>query len=598
MADRGHVLTDKRLRDIERRMAEEYEQATEEMREKLIRFLNQFQAQDNIQRNLLKAGKITAKDYADWRYRHIMMNKRWAEMSATLAADYHNVNQIVAGIYRGERGDIYALNHNFAVYQMEHDGLMDTGLTLYDRDSVNRILRDNPQMLPPPGKKASERIAAGVDVRWNNQQIQSVMLQGILQGDTIPELARRLEQVTERNYTAAVRNARTMATGAQNAGRLEAYKRATNLGVDLVEEWQATLDMRTRHDHRLMHGKRINVGEKWKTPQGELKFPGDPEGPPGEVYNCRCTTLSYVKGFEKDAIKSSPKMGDLSFEEWQVEKAHPDTQADREQYAEYRKLLGKNAPASYYAFREVKYTKPDAWAEMKTQAQTKRIEKKVKDEKAALKVGEENRTYHNESGMWPQTGTPITKEQLESLKKHAESRGIRIYDFKGYDGDYDLAVEFIDSVADIADEYPMLRGYRKPVQIRCSHNLNDGTYADTRGHVITINSYAFRDREMLARSYKALADAGFFVKGTDYRSIAVHESAHAIINAYQRGTRRLISRVFPGFQKEEIADTVASEVSRYATKDRHELVAEAFSAYKHGNRSDLVLKVLQSCGIV
>lgn len=402
MADRGHVLTDKRLRDIERRMAEEYEQATEEMREKLIRFLNQFQAQDNVQRNLLKAGKITAKDYADWRYRHIMMNKRWAEMSATLAADYHNVNQIVAGIYRGERGDIYALNHNFAVYQMEHDGLMDTGLTLYDKDSVNRILQKNPQMLPPPGKKVSERIAAGVDVRWNNQQIQSVMLQGILQGDTIPELARRLEQVTERNYTAAVRNARTMATGAQNAGRLEAYKRATNLGVDLVEEWQATLDMRTRHDHRLMHGKRINVGEKWKTPQGELKFPGDPEGPPGEVYNCRCTTLSWVKGFEGDTIKHSSALGDMSFEEWQSaksmskeeqkawiiagkpnintwenslsRKAVINRRADEEQHKRYREILGDSAPKTIEAFQKMKYTKQEKWEELKSDYRQKRLE--------------------------------------------------------------------------------------------------------------------------------------------------------------------------------------------------------------------------------
>ena len=314
--DKAHMMTDDILESLEKRLAREYRKANTEVEKKLRAYLDKFAADDAAQRKLLNAGKITEKDYQDWRFRHMMMNKRWQDLRDTLAEDLHNANVIARDIYRGERPEIYSLNHNYAVYQIEHDAGIDTGLTLYNRDAVNRMLTQDPQMLPPPGKKVSKRIAEGKDVRWNNRQIQSVMTQGILQGDSIPELARRLEEVTERNYTAAVRNARTMATGAQNAGRMDAYQRAAKKGVHLVQEWVAVLDMRTRHDHRLLHGVRIPIDEEWETEQGKIRFPGDPTGPPSEIYNCRCTTVSWVQGFEGETIRESPGMEGLTFEEW------------------------------------------------------------------------------------------------------------------------------------------------------------------------------------------------------------------------------------------------------------------------------------------
>ena len=36
--------------------------------------------------------------------------------------------------------------------------------------------------------------------------------------------------------------------------------------------------------------------------------------------NCRCTLLSWVRGYEGKTVTSSPKMGDMTFEEWQEAK--------------------------------------------------------------------------------------------------------------------------------------------------------------------------------------------------------------------------------------------------------------------------------------
>ena len=60
----------------------------------------------------------------------------------------------------------------------------------------------------------------------------------------------------------------------------------------------------------------------WDDRKGEeILYPADSSGDSyalqGEIWNCRCTLLAWVKGFEGDTVKSSPKMGGMSFEEWQ-----------------------------------------------------------------------------------------------------------------------------------------------------------------------------------------------------------------------------------------------------------------------------------------
>ena len=244
----------------------------------------------------------------------MLISERWEEMRQSLAEDYHNANMIAKSIIKGYMPDIYALNHNYGTYDVEHKGLVDTSYTLYDRQTVERLMRDDPDMLPPPGRKVSKRIAEGKDILWNKGQIQSAMWQSVTQGESMEKIAHRLARtVGDKDMAAAIRNARTMTTGAECAGRVDSYKRAESMGIDLQQEWMSTLDNRTRHSHRAMHGERIPVDGTFSN---GCRFPGDPHGPAEEVYNCRCTLVSAIKGFEGDKVTYSPKMGDMSFEEW------------------------------------------------------------------------------------------------------------------------------------------------------------------------------------------------------------------------------------------------------------------------------------------
>lgn len=334
MADIGQRYTDDILEELERNIAQEYRQATKEIQAKLNAYMQQFSAEEKIMRDRLNAGEITKKDFFDWRYRKIMNKRQWENMRDTLAADYHNANAIAYNMIRKRLPEVYALNANYAAYQLEHDFKIDTSFTLYNADAVERLMTQDPDFLPPPrpGGKTARKLAENKDLIWNRQHIQSAIMQGIIQGDTQKELAKRLMQVSDMNYHAAVRNARTMMTGAQNAGRNDSYDRIESKGTKLSRVWISVLDGRVRHQHRMLHGE-VRDGAKFSN---GLRYPGDPDGAAGEVYNCRCSMRCFLPG-QEDIPISSPKMGDMSFEEWQQAKAPKKVAEQTREFTQGRK---------------------------------------------------------------------------------------------------------------------------------------------------------------------------------------------------------------------------------------------------------------------
>lgn len=316
MADAGHSETELYLQRMERRINSEYSQAVKEVQSKLDTYLKKFETKDRIKREQVKKGEITQAEYNQWRTGQIMVGKRWEEMRDALAEDLSNANQIAASIVNGYTPEVYAINHNYGTYEAETGALVDTSYTLYDRQTVERLIRDNPRLLP----QASVNIP--IDQRWNQRKITSAITQGILQGESIRQISKRLQSVTDMNRSAAIRNARTMTTSAENAGRVDSYKRATDMGINMEQVWLATLDGRTRHSHRQLDGQKIKVGKKFSN---GCRYPGDPEGPPWEVYGCRCTLIAQVEGANFDlsdtSLRNNYKLGGMSYKEWKNQHA-------------------------------------------------------------------------------------------------------------------------------------------------------------------------------------------------------------------------------------------------------------------------------------
>lgn len=314
--DFGHEETDRILGRMEKKISKEYKQAEKELTEKLEKYLERFEAKDKVKRQQLAEGVITQDEYNRWRIGQVATGERWKAMRDTIAEEITKANEIAKSTINSHAEEVYSLNHNYAVYQAEKDAMIDTSYTLYNRRATEELFKNKKSLLPAPkeGSKAWQA-AHDKDLRWNQQKINSSLIQGLLQGDSIPQIAKRLKDVVGMNKVSAVRNARTMTTGVENRARDDAVNDLRKKGIELDSVWIATLDNRTRHSHRLLHGE-IKDLKTGKYSNG-CRYPADPQGKPEEVYNCRCSQRSNVRGFPIDIPKWSPKMGDMTFEEWQ-----------------------------------------------------------------------------------------------------------------------------------------------------------------------------------------------------------------------------------------------------------------------------------------
>ena len=321
--DPAYKETDKILRDMEKRLDEVYKQAYKEARQTADDFMKSFREMDKKKRQQVKDGELDKAEYDRWRRTQVFQGNRYHQMADTLAADMTHTNQIAASVINGYLPEVYAVNHNYGTYEIEKGSRINTQYTMYDKQTVERLIRDNPDLLP---RKAAVNVPK--DQLWNKKHINSAITQGILQGEAIDKIAQRLAAtVTDMSHTSAIRNARTMTTSAQNGGRIDSYKRAEGMGIKMLQVWMATLDDRTRHEHRQLDGQKRKVGEPFEVDGEKIFFPGDPAAEPALVYNCRCTLVGEVEGVDynlSDVSQRDNKLGDMTYEEWKEEKRKQD----------------------------------------------------------------------------------------------------------------------------------------------------------------------------------------------------------------------------------------------------------------------------------
>ena len=291
MADKAHRLTDEKLEEMERRLSAIYSRADKEITKKYNDLLQKISIQDRKKRELVEVGKLSEDEYKKWRKKKLLYEKQAKERANEIAAELSRVNEMAMAYVNGELPEIYGLNYNAIEKTIEEIG--GYSFTLVDADTVRNLALSDETLLP------YKYIDGNKDIRWNTKKVNAEILQGILQGESIPDIAKRLSNVTEMNKTAAIRNARTSVTSAECKGRQDSYIRATNDGIILKREWIATNDGRTRHSHRLLDGQIAEVDKPFKSELGDIMYPGDPEADPANAYNCRCTIAAKVMGFKK-----------------------------------------------------------------------------------------------------------------------------------------------------------------------------------------------------------------------------------------------------------------------------------------------------------
>ena len=319
MLDIGQQATERAFADVQRRLKRNYRQAVHEMQDKLDTFNAHYRDADLKMRKKLKDGKITKTEYRQWQRGKVFQSDLWQKQINNLTETLYTSDVVSQRIVNGERINVFASNANAMAYSIEHGEGYDFGFGYYDSATVARIMKEQPNLLPPRIVKRKE------DVEWYHKLIDTSITQGIIQGEGIQEIARRIAETTgERALNAAVRNARTAMTSAQNAGRLEVMHEAQRMGIKVKKRWMATLDARTRDAHRDLDGQEQDVDAPFESDLGDILFPGDPAAEPALVYNCRCTMTyvhpEYPSSLPRRDQTTGEVIEDMSYREWERSK--------------------------------------------------------------------------------------------------------------------------------------------------------------------------------------------------------------------------------------------------------------------------------------
>lgn len=320
--DEGHNLTEKELAKLERRIASVYGEAAKELQETVDNYFKQFEKRDAEMKEMIgtvvNGKEWTEQDYKQWRLNQIGRGERFKALQKRVAERYTEANQTAVSYVNDATPGIYSLNRNYGAYTIESVA-GDVGFDRWDEQTVKRLIKDEPDLMPYyPAKRALNR---GIDLAYGKRQISACVTSSILQGKSIKGMADDLQtRIPTMNRDSAIRTARTAVTGAQNAGRIDSYNAAQKMGIKLKKEWLATLDGRTRHSHAMLDGEQVDNEKKFSN---GCMFPGDPNGPAAEVYNCRCTLIAAVDGVDTSDAKRRDVYGvipDMTFSQWKNQK--------------------------------------------------------------------------------------------------------------------------------------------------------------------------------------------------------------------------------------------------------------------------------------
>lgn len=332
MRDAGHDESDVLLKKMQAEVEDVYRTAQKDLQKKIDDYVGKFAKDDAKKQKLVANGKMSQEDYEAWKQKTMLTGKQYRQMLNTVSTDLTNADQIARSIINGYTPEAYAVGMNYGTYQIESGTTFNTNFTLYNRETVERLLRDDPQLLPMP------KVNIPKDKAWNYKQVNRQLTQGILQGESMPKIAKRFEAVTpsktvadikdaykktseqiakeiaHKNKVAAIRNARTAVTGAENAGRMDSFLRAKEMGIGVKKQWLATPDGRTRDSHVELDLEVVELEENFSN---GCEYPGDPGGDPAETYNCRCAMIPWLDRFgDKFDGERAMNLHGMTYDEW------------------------------------------------------------------------------------------------------------------------------------------------------------------------------------------------------------------------------------------------------------------------------------------
>lgn len=124
-------------------------------------------------------------------------------------------------------------------------------------------------------------------------RIANAIERGVDEDQTTAQIARRIrDEVGGMSRSRARTIARTETHAAVGSSQqIEMTAVAEENDLKLKKTWTSTEDDTTRETHIEADGQTVDLDDTFTVGDDELLFPGDPDGSPEEVINCRCIAI-------------------------------------------------------------------------------------------------------------------------------------------------------------------------------------------------------------------------------------------------------------------------------------------------------------------
>ncbi|WP_068649464.1 minor capsid protein [Paenibacillus antarcticus] len=364
----------------------EYDKAMKSMQRDIEVFYQRYSTNNEVTmseaRKQLTAGELKefkmtleeftskAKDNADGRWTQELNNVYYKTRVTRLEALQTQIGQhseMLAGSRQESTekllGDIYTDTYYRNIYEIQKGFGIGGSFAHVDDEGLKKVLGSKLD-----GRNWSQRIWG--DRSKVRQELQTKLSQSFIRGDSID---RTVKSVVERMSVSRSNAERLVQTeSAFFAGQATAagYKES---GVVKQYEVLATLDTRTSSVCRGMDGKVFNLSEM----EVNVNYP---------PFHARCRTTTVAHFDDDEGLGERIAMDpdgttyyvpeNMKYDDWYqkhvvdkygqdnadiIRKKVDSESTDKNQFAQYKEVLGSNVPKSFAAFQDMKYNKPEEW---------------------------------------------------------------------------------------------------------------------------------------------------------------------------------------------------------------------------------------------
>lgn len=242
--------------------------------------LKDFDELDDVQKSILQS-QIYQRNF------QLSLKKQIDGFLSDLQTDqYKSIDEYLKGCYEtGFLGSMYDLHGQGIPLVMP-----------IDQKQVTKAIKLDPKI----SKNLYTKL--GEDVGLLKKRIANNVSRGIATASEYKVIARNIAADSNVGFNRAMRIARTEGHGVQVQAAVDVQHKAKEKGADIVKQWDAALDGRTRESHRRVDGEIRELDEKFSN---GMMHPSDPAGGAAEVVNCRCALLQRARwALDEDELET------------------------------------------------------------------------------------------------------------------------------------------------------------------------------------------------------------------------------------------------------------------------------------------------------